>query len=70
MSVIFVRGVRPLHLLVNVGTNAENGTTVDEDLGEEVKDGVVDDAGRRHEQCRESKEYAKGNEHDSRPFLE
>ena len=42
----YVVCVAVLNLLVDVGINAEDGAAVDEDLGEDVEDAVVDFSGR------------------------
>ena len=42
----FVIYVAVFNLVVDVGINAEDGAAIDENLGEDVEDAVVDFAGR------------------------
>ena len=65
----FVIYVAVLDFLVDVGINAEDGAAVDEDLGEDVEDAVVDFAGRWHQQGNKGEDDAEGEKDDGCPFL-
>ena len=51
--------VHVTQLAADVGIDAEDGATVNEDLCKDVEDTVVNLAGRRHQQCRECHDDAR-----------
>ena len=61
--------VAVLSLLVDVGINAEDGAAIDQNLGEDVEDAVVDFSGRWHQQGNKGEGDAEGEKDDGCPFL-
>ena len=59
-----------LYFLRDVTVYAKDTSAVDEDLGEDVEDRVVDFAGRWHQQGNKSEDDAEGEEDDGSPFFE
>ena len=58
------------NLVVDVAVYAEDGAAVDEDLGEDVEDAVVDFSGRWKHEGDESHDDATGEEDDGGQFFE
>ena len=61
--------VHVTQLAADVGIDAEDGATVNEDLCKDVEDTVVNLAGRRHQQCRECHDDAREEQGQGGPFL-
>ena len=66
----FVVYVAILDFLVDVGINAEDGAAVDEDLGEDVEDAVVDFARRWKHEGDECHDDSTGEKDDGCPLFE
>lgn len=66
----FVVYVAVLNLLVDVGINAEDGAAIDQNLGEDVEDAVVDFAGRWKHEGDECHDDSTGEKDDGCPFFE
>ena len=61
--------VHVTQLAADVGIDAEDGATVNEDLCKDVEDTVVNLAGRRHQQRRECHDDAREEQGQGGPFL-
>ena len=59
-----------LYFLRNVTVYAKDTSAVDEDLGEDVEDRVVDFARRWHQQGNKGEDDAEGEKDDGCPFFE
>ena len=62
--------VFPIQSFVDVTVDTKYRAAVDEDLGEDVEDAVVDFARREHQQGHEGEDDAEGEENDGGQFLD
>ena len=70
LTIILLVGSLVLNLLIDVGIDATDRAAVDENLGEDVDDGVVNLARWRKEESYESHRHSGDKEDDGRELLE
>lgn len=70
LSIVLLVGKSVLNLLADVGINATDRATIDEDLGEDVDDAVVNLARWWKEESYESHRHTSDEEDDGRELLE